>query len=374
MGRATEKTSLSAILRNRNSEEVGSLDRFLIAELFDTLDKRLFSKGGLYRAIQGTVPRPQYYDVELPPHEQRLEDIVAPTVKKLRQMLDSHGEVYLKNVTSTVGGGHGLIKMTVDDEKVRLRIPRSGTRDGVEGALNRLFSEGSEDFVQFSQHTYPEPDIVDIPIMHRRANQPLGKILYVLIKHGFEPGEYVIEAPIQIPSYNERTWEVRNIVQCPNGVPQISARYAKVGTGKDFSNITLGGEAESPEMVVAGVYQTHTKTDLRTAKKLAEEYIKSNDSVALISANALNKYMLELASRFLNGVNPRVFYAREFSVDITGQFDSTQRLRPIVGELQYPLGFMSYIPGLSKTDPEGLNAIYEVGRIMREQDVVLLRQ
>jgi len=370
----TAKTPFSVILGNHNPEEIGPLDRFLITELFDPLDRRLFSKGGLYRAIQGSVPRPEYLEAEIPASEWRLQHTVLSVVESLRQMLDRHRGVYIKNTSSTVGGGHGLIKMVVDGDNVRLHVPRSATRDYIEHSLDRLFSEGSEDFIRFSSHSYQEPDIIDIPIMKTRTNQPLERIFYTLVKHALEAGEYAIEVPIKIPLYHGRTWEMRNIIQCPNGMPQISARYVKVGAGKDFSNITLGGEPEDPKVVIAGVYQIHAKVDLKTAQNLVEEYMIANDGVALAAANALNGYMRELASRFLSCVDPRIFYAREFSIDITGEFDGTQRLRPVVGELQYPLGFMSYIPELSKTDSRGLNFIYETQRIMHEQDVTLIRQ
>lgn len=369
-----ELTTLSTILGNHNSHVGDFLDRVLIHEFFDSLHPKLFSKGGLYRAIRGYVPRPEYYDAELPAHEHRSETLVSPMTESLRQMLGRHGALYLKNTTSTVGGGHGLVKMTADAEKVQLRIPRSGTRDYIKHALDRLFWDKPEDFIRFSTYSHQEPDIVDIPIMKTRANQPLEKILYALLKHAFEPGEYVIEAPTQIPLYNGRTWEVRNIVQCPNGKPQISARYAKVGSGKDFSNIALGGEPENPETVIAGVYQTHTQTAPRTAQKLAKEYLRVNDGIVLDAANALNRYMFELAARHVDGIDSRIFYAREFSVDITGEFNGTQKLRPVVNELQYPMGHMTYIPELSITNPRNLDIIYEIKRVMKEQDAVLLNQ
>ena len=105
--------TLAEVLGDRSPGDIGSPDRFLIEEGFNRIDRRFFSKSGIYRAVRQVVPRPEYFDFELPEHE-RPDNIVSATVEHLTRILDSHREVYIKNTTTAVGGGDGLVKLTID--------------------------------------------------------------------------------------------------------------------------------------------------------------------------------------------------------------------------------------------------------------------
>ncbi len=361
--------SLKELLKQHGAANTTPIDRFLLFRYFDKYHPKIFSKGGLYRAIEHHVPRPDYIDFEVP-------DIQADiTAEKLQQTLEEHKVAYLKDVSSTVGGGSGVIKIILLEDEVKLVIPHRTTRDILERRLGRLFQDESDDFIHFIGHGFSHSDRVSLPIMKTMRDQPLQKILSTLLKHALQPGEYVIEAPINIPLYNNRTWEIRNIVQCPSGVPQITARYTKVGAGQDFSNILLGGEAEDPLTVITHIYQTHRDVNQATAQQLAQEYLSANDKVTLEAATALSAYMRTIAREHLQDIEPQQFYAREFSVDITAEFNTEGIISPIVGELQYPLGcYASYTPELMKTDPQKLDLIREINESMEDEDRKLIEQ
>ena len=354
---------IKALLKEHSLENTTPLDRFLLFRYFDKFHPRLFSKGGIYRAIQDHIPRPDYHEFEVP------NDQPTTTTEKLRETLEQHKVAYLKDVSSTVGGGTGIIKIFLLEDEVKLVIPSTATREILERRLDRLFQDDSDNFIHFIRHSFSEADKVSLPIMKKRADQPLEKVLYVLLNHSLQPGEYIIEAPIDIPLYNERTWEIRNVVQSPNGMPQITARYTKVGGNKDFSNILLGGEPEDPLIVTPDLYKNHQQKEHDVAQQLGQEYLKANDKVTLAAATALSDYMRRIAAEHLQDLDPQEFYARKFSVDITAQFNSEGVLTPIVGELQYPLGsYVSYTPELMRTDPKRLELIYEIDEIMKEKD------
>ncbi len=361
--------SLKELLEQHGAANTTPLDRFLLFRYFDKYHPKIFSKGGLYRAIKGSVPRPEYVDFEVPNTQ---ADI---TPEKLKQTLERHKAAYLKDISSTAGGGYGVIKISLLEDEVRLVIPHRTTRIILERRLGRLFQDESDDFIHFIIPSSSNSDRISLPIMKKMRDQPLGKILSTLLKHGIQPGEYIIEAPINIPLYNDRTWEIRNIVQCPSGVPQITAKYTKVGAGADFSNILLGGEAEDPLKVITNLYQTHTKVNQAAAEQLAQEYLKANDKVTLTAATALSEYMRKIAAEHLQDLDPHQFYAREFAVDITAEFNQEGILSPIVGELQYPLGcYASYTAELMETDPQKLDLIREINRRMEEEDRKLIEQ
>src|SRR3989338_8402302 len=331
-------------------------DKFLIANCFDVVQRGLFSKGGIYRAIDGHVRRPDSLYFEVPVAEAHdVADYIGRT-------LQQHGSAYLKDVTTSVGGGCGVIKIYADDDHVHLVIPHSTTREGVERNLGSL--HGTEDFLHFftSHHLSKDPRDVRIPILRTRADQPAGRIFDVMIRRVLNTGEYAVEAPIQIPLYNGRTWEVRNLVQCPGGVPSVTAHYAKVGAGTDFSNLFLGGEPHDSLEVLCEIHRHTGKSE-----SAALEYLYENKRTAHAAADAFVSYCRKLVLTHLEGVEAEQFYPREFSVDVTGEL-SDGTLRPVVVELQYPFGFNSYRNSLLEVDPAALERFDEIHNFMMRHD------
>lgn len=346
---------------------VADIDRFVISRHFDKKDPRLFSKAGLYRAVEASVVRPDSRYFELPDPESRTDEVTRTTTTGLSNMLDRHKTLYLKNATGSAGWG--MVKMIVGEKTLTLKIPRKEDVDNILRRANARTRMSTDEVIIL----YGSADAITAPLNWPGINQSLEEVLTYLVKYGFDAGEYIAEAPIKIPQYKGRTWEIRNIVQCPVGVPKIIARFAKVGAGEDFSNIMLGGEAEIPEEVVKKILKGRGgSTDVEGSVR---EYMESNKRVAMQTAEALNDYMRNLARQDFNPADAEMFYAREFSADITGEFDDRGELRPILGEVQYPMRpEVSYIPELEKVDPEGLKRIKETQREIREFDRLALEK
>ena len=352
----SNRLDVSGIAANQTGLLTGAFDRFLITNYFDAMQKGLFSKGGIYAAIDGHVRRPDSLYFEVP--ETKAHDVAGYIGRTLQQ----HGSAYLKDVTTTVGGGCGVIKIYADDDHVHLVIPHSATRERIERNLGSL--HGTEDFLYFfaSHHLSENPRNVRIPILRTRADQPAGRIFDVMARRVLNPGEYAVEAPIKIPLYNGKTWEVRNLVQCPGGIPSVTAHYTKVGAGADFSNLLLGGEAHDSLEVLREIHKHAEKPE-----STALEYLHENKRTALAAADAFVSYCRKLALAHLEGTEAEQFYPREFSVDVTGEFfDGT--LRPVVGELQYPLGFNSFRDSLLEVDPVALGRFDEIHDFMMRHD------
>lgn len=338
------------------------VDRFLIDHHFDKRDPRLFSKAGLYKAVEGAIARPESYIFELPDSKDRTDNMVETTVASLSDILKKHKAAYLKSGVGSAG--HGMVKLVQSEKTLTLIIPRGGIFNDIARKGNEYQQLNPKDIIIF----YPNPTSITIPMERPGMHQPLNEILIYLTKHMLPNGEYIVEAPINIPLYEGRTWEIRNIIQCPGRVPRITARFAKVGEGKDFSNIMLGGKAELPEKVIEEILRQNQGGD-KNIEELAKEYLEENNTAALRTAEALNAYMRNLARQEFDPRDAELFYAREFSVDITGEFDDEQNLKPVLGEVQYPLRpEVSYVPTLEEINPKELTIVEATKKKIDEID------
>lgn len=345
---------------------VAEPDRYIIRDYFDKLDPTLFSKAGLYRAVEGHLTRPETHYFTLPPSDNRTPEMVEELKNILSSTLDKHKAVYLKNATGSAG--HGLIKIIQDKTKLELKIPHGDDIRDIGRGFEHMTYKNSDDYIIF----YPGEGYITIPMKRPGIIQSADEILQALVQHGLPAGEYIAEAPINVPKYDGKTWEIRNVIVCPDKKPILAASYAKIGKGEDFSNIMLGGKPEDPKKVIQRIYDSIGKGG-NTDRVLT--YLEKNNTMSIQASELLISYMKSLAEIHLDEGLAKMFYPREFSVDITGELNELGELQPILGEIQYPLRpQVSYIPELEQTDPEGLTRILEAQKHIAYQDDALMQQ
>lgn len=355
-------------LRAGETHHVFEPDRKIIRQFFDRNDPTLFSKAGLYKAVEGRITRPEARYFILPDSNTRTSEEVTEIASSLAKTLDRNKAVYLKQ--STGSGGHGLMKIIQEGKKLELKIPHADYIRDIERGLDKMRNKNSDDFII----SYPGEGYITIPTDWPGIKQPTDDILRALVMYGLPSGEYIQEAPIQVPKYNGKTWEIRNIILCPDRTPILVAQYAKVGKGEDFSNILLGGMPEVPKKVIEGVHDSNLIGKNGDTDAVLS-YLKENDTMSIQASELLISYMRSLAMKYLDPSLVEIFYPKEFSVDITGEVDENGKLRPVLGELQYPLRpEVSYIHELEKIDPEGLERIREAQKRIATQDDALIQE
>ncbi len=291
-------------------------------------------KHEIMSALNGHVPRPTQVSFQA---NNGVECSVG-----LEDFLRQHPLAYLKSLESTVGGGHGIMRVMLGDNELVLTMPRDSTRKKIERGLRMLWEVKPTEAL----HYHTNSQAITIPIMKTRLAQPLSMILSGLIRSVLEPGHYSIEAEVNIPNYNGKTWEIRNVYQCPEGVPRFVTSFAKVGAVEGFCHYSLGGTTEDSAIVVSAVYESlgWNQPDIK-----AERYLAKNMALAEKSAQLFFERFRQVSSRVLpEGAK---FYPREFAVDIIAEQDGLE-LNPLVMEVQYPLGYMSYKPELLEDNPD----------------------
>lgn len=361
-----ERIGIQDLLQKKYGEsfsgDLGLFDRFLVSRYFDKLDKRLFSKTGIYRVLDGVVPRPDYKLINLSDRGTRTKDEVAAVTNIVDEMEKKYGAVYIKHEQGH--SGHRIMRLSSTDKTITLKVPQHSSRRAIGEGLFRLSSQNVSPII-FYENSGEDQDEISIPLERVGLQQPRQEVLEALVEYGLEAGEYAVERPIKIPPFNGKTWEIRTIIQCPGGIPQITTHWAKVGKRKEFSNYGLGGDAETPPTVISGLLHDDN---------LVKDYLGRSDDVAQSAAKALNDYMQKLAEAHIDGLDPKKFYAREFAVDISGELDESGTLQPMVGEIQYPMNpIVSFIPQLEKVDPDGLEKRNQISDQMIREDNELVR-
>ena len=351
---ATDATRLSSSL---------FLDHLIMRSFFTNGE---LEKTAIYRALGDKVKRPDCKIVKIA--QDQADDEISAIVQTIDQMQREYGTVYIKHEEGH--SGFGLMKFTSTDKTLTFKFPQSSSMREVGLKLMRLID--SKDGIIFYENSGQNRDEIEIPLERVGFQQSRAEALTALVKHGFREGEYAIEKAIKIPLIEGKTWEIRAIMQCPKGIPEITTHWGKVGRDKDFSNFGLGGEAQTPESIVTSVFSAHSNDSASVADKV-QDYLKRSDEVALTAASVLVEYMQDLSEARIEGFDPKKFYPREFAVDITGEFDENGILQPVLGEIQYPMNpWYSYIPQLEKVDPEGLKKIRETAESITKEDVGLL--
>ena len=338
-------------------------DELLIGVLGEEVP-HLFSKVDIMDETYAELPRPEFYKVDT------VHDSIFTFPQYLEGLLERWHSFYLKG-EQTVGGGKNIMRLDFDGRKVVLTIPNSELRKEIAHNLGLLL--GKDNFLQnFPGQSERE---IAIPLENRRGpvvfwKQPLAEIAKTLANHVIPKGRYIMEKPLNIPLINGRTWEIRHLVHCDRLYrPVITAKYGKIGGDAYFGNMDLGGRPVLAEKPVHDVLQNSQKE---------REFLARSEGIALAGAKLLNAHLLSSLTSYINarmtGITPDNFFARRLAVDITGHLGRNGKLFPAVIEIQYPIGFKSYVPELEEVDKQALARVQAMDKALEKQDLPLIQQ
>ncbi len=338
-------------------------DELLIGILGKELP-HLFTKTDIMDETYAELPRPDFYKVN------SVHDGIFTFPQYIEGLLESWHSFYLKG-EGTVGGGKDILRMDFDGRKVVLTIPDPNLRHEISHNLGMLL--GKDNFLHhFTGQTERE---IAIPLENRVGpvvfwKQSLDEIAKTLATHVLPKRRYLIEKPLNIPLINGRTWEIRHVVQCDRLYnPVVTAKYGKIGGDPHFGNMDLGGKPVTAGNPVHEVLQN---------TRMEKKFLSNCERVALSGANILNYHLINSFTNYINarmsGIPPYYFFARRLAVDITGHLGRNGKLFPAVIEIQYPIGFKSYVPELEEVDKQALARVQAMDKALEKQDLPLIQQ
>ncbi|MBI4210787.1 MAG: hypothetical protein HY544_04750 [Candidatus Diapherotrites archaeon] len=387
---------------------------WIMGEAYDRLAtprrSELHYGGHKFPNIRYYTPRPESHETYIgyQPHGSERPQNAHPELLAIN-MLTKHGSFYLKG-ESTVGVGADLIRFDMYGTGLKMTIPAENFRMEIKRKMDEL-SKTNEALWFHAGHGSDEREIIIPGKVIKLGEQPVEKTIETLFSRVVPRGRYLIEQTMHIPPYNGKAWEIRHIIQCPNGIPQVTAKYAKVGKDIKFANIFLGGHPEKPESVVEAVMKKshhealsrapHTiatifaqifgkplppepptamdydpifKLSESGAKNRTTDFLKQSERIAIRSTEVLTGIMRGAIGRSraqmtgAGGFHSGYIYPRILAVDITGTNDIIGRMIPAVVEIQYPIGYNSYVPELEQIDQKALARIKTVNREMALRD------
>ena len=307
-------------------------DVYLFFELlsrFATKDPLL--KGGLYKAIEGKVRRPESVMLWFQPLKEPLSNSTKnqKPVTDLAKMVEKE-PVFLKTAGIFAHRGRGILRMEKQGEKL-------------------IIEESEPDVLKLDIDGNTIKSITTTQVVVDLQRMPLIKVLENIAASSLH-GRYIAEREIKVLPYKGHKWEIRTIVQSVDRAPRVVGSFAKIGKITNIvSNIARGGKGEKSMEIIRGLYSEMYKGEQSKITALTDEFFREANAMAVEATRALNRRLADLGRRYFGGIPKTEFYAREIAVDITAEFNpKTGKLEPIVGELQYPT--FGYSPEFEQFD------------------------
>ena len=337
-------------------------DNFFISLLSKVAGQIIFSKGAVYRMLGDKVSRPESQLIKIQP-------IARFTLEKRRQKnqrpaddivgLLKKGPIFLKPVDNRGSKGEGILR--IENRGNFLNI--SWSYDAAKSILSRLKYER----IDYTRKTQNSIDII------LGEHNGLPKLIGLVIEQ-LQGGRYIAEREINMPLFDGKKWEIRHIVQSPNGRSEITGSFAKVGKSDSIvANIAAGGSGASTKSVIKSVYRSiYSSISASELERLADEFIEKANKLSLKSVELLNNNLKDVGKRYISGFPEDELYIRQIAVDIAGVYnEGTKKLEPVIVEVQYPgFGYSE----LEKIDVEMSRRVTENFAKMARDGKKLLRQ